>query len=88
MRTASTQRLSHALFEVATRWFVAVLIDVTPNVQIIEEAKRSLHDAICVVRNLVRDNRIVYGGGSAEIACSLRVREEADKVFSRCFAHA
>ena len=29
---------------------------------IIEEAKRSLHDAICVVRNLVRDNRIVYGG--------------------------
>ena len=32
------------------------------NKMIIEEAKRSLHDAICVVRNLVRDNRIVYGG--------------------------
>jgi chaperonin GroEL (HSP60 family) len=24
---------------------------------IIEEAKRSMHDALCVVRNLVRDNR-------------------------------
>lgn len=32
------------------------------NKMIIEEAKRSLHDALCVVRNLVRDNRIVYGG--------------------------
>merc|ERR1719353_685411 len=50
------------------------------NKMIIEEAKRSLHDAICVVRNLIRDNRIVYGGGAAEIACSLKVSEEADKV--------
>lgn len=50
------------------------------NKMIIEEAKRSLHDAMCVTRNLVRDNRVVYGGGSAEIACSLAVDEEADKV--------
>lgn len=49
------------------------------NKMIIEEAKRSLHDAICVVRNLVRDNRIVYGGGAAEIAMALAVSEEADK---------
>merc|ERR1711988_1630261 len=47
---------------------------------IIDEAKRSLHDAICVVRNLVRTNRIVYGGGAAEIACSIKVYEESDKV--------
>merc|ERR1712066_501573 len=49
------------------------------NKMIIDEAKRSLHDAICVVRNLVRSNRIVYGGGAAEIACSIKVSEEADK---------
>lgn len=48
--------------------------------QIIEEAKRSLHDALCVIRNLVRDNRIVYGGGAAEISCALAVSEAADKV--------
>ena len=48
--------------------------------QIIDEAKRSLHDALCVVRNLVRDNRIVYGGGAAEIACSLAVEDAAVKV--------
>jgi len=50
------------------------------NKMIIDEAKRSIHDAICVIRNLVRDNRIVYGGGAAEIACSIAVSKAADKV--------
>jgi T-complex protein 1 subunit epsilon len=49
------------------------------NKMIIDEAKRSLHDALCVVRNLVRDNRIVYGGGASEIACSVAVENAADK---------
>jgi T-complex protein 1 subunit epsilon len=49
-------------------------------VQIIEEAKRSIHDALCVVRNLVQDNRVVYGGGAAEIACAIATSQEADKV--------
>eukprot|EP00357_Protocruzia_adherens_P002551 CAMPEP_0115007418 /NCGR_PEP_ID=MMETSP0216-20121206/21168_1 /TAXON_ID=223996 /ORGANISM="Protocruzia adherens, Strain Boccale" /LENGTH=535 /DNA_ID=CAMNT_0002374357 /DNA_START=101 /DNA_END=1708 /DNA_ORIENTATION=- len=48
--------------------------------QIVDEAKRSLHDSICVVRNLVRDSKIVYGGGSAEMACALAISETADKV--------
>lgn len=47
---------------------------------IIEEAKRSMHDALCVVRNLVRDNRVVYGGGAAEISCALAVSQEADHI--------
>jgi T-complex protein 1 subunit epsilon len=50
------------------------------NKMIVDEAKRSLHDAMCVVRNLVKDNRVVYGGGSAEIACSLAVSAYADTV--------
>lgn len=50
------------------------------NKMIIDEAKRSIHDALCVVRNLVTDNRIVYGGGAAEIACSLAVEDAAIKV--------
>lgn len=49
------------------------------NKMIIDEAKRSLHDALCVVRNLVKDNRVVYGGGAAEIACSLAVDDAAVK---------
>merc|ERR1712226_1817800 len=47
---------------------------------IIEEAKRSMHDALCVVRNLIRDSRVVYGGGAAEISCALAVSKEADKI--------
>lgn len=47
---------------------------------IIDEAKRSIHDALCVVRNLVRDSRVVYGGGAAEISCALAVGKEADKI--------
>merc|ERR1712051_656701 len=47
---------------------------------IVDEAKRSMHDALCAVRNLVRDNRIVYGGGASEISCSLAVSKAADKI--------
>jgi len=50
------------------------------NKMIIDEAKRSMHDALCVVRNLVRDNRIVYGGGAAEIACSVAVAAKANTI--------
>ncbi|PVZ99676.1 hypothetical protein BB558_004319 [Smittium angustum] len=50
------------------------------NKMIVDEAKRSLHDAMCVVRNLIRDNRVVYGGGAVEIACSVAVSEKADEV--------
>ncbi|CCI10736.1 unnamed protein product [Albugo candida] len=50
------------------------------NKMIVEEAKRSLHDAMCVTRNLIKNNRIVYGGGSAEVACGITVRKHADKI--------
>lgn len=45
----------------------------------IEETKRSIHDALCVARNLIRNNSIVYGGGSAEISCSISVEAAADR---------
>ena len=37
------------------------------NKMIVDEAKRSLHDAMCVARNLIKDNRIVYGGGAVSV---------------------
>jgi len=45
---------------------------------IVEEAKRALHDALCVVRNMIKCPKIVYGGGSAELACSIFVNENAN----------
>lgn len=50
---------------------------------ILDETKRSLHDAICVARNLVRDNAIVYGGGAAEIAAGIAVADAANEVIGQ-----
>lgn len=50
------------------------------NKMIVEEAKRSIHDALCVIRNIVKDTRIVFGGGAPEISCSLAVAKAADKI--------
>ncbi|CAG9827387.1 unnamed protein product [Diabrotica balteata] len=64
------------------------------NQMLVAEAKRSLHDALCVVRSLVQEPRVVYGGGAAEIACSLAVAAQADQLASleqyayRAFAEA
>ena len=61
---------------------------------IVDEAKRSLHDALCVVRNLIKNNRVVFGGGSVEIACCLAINKAADQISSveqyavRAFADA
>ncbi|CCD22555.1 chaperonin-containing T-complex subunit CCT5 NDAI_0A03980 [Naumovozyma dairenensis CBS 421] len=49
------------------------------NKMIVDEAQRALHDSLCVVRNLVKDSRVVYGGGAAEVTMSLAVSEEADR---------
>ena len=58
---------------------ILVFDDTIGNKMMIEETKRSIHDALCVARNLIRNNRIVYGGGSAEIACSIAVEAAADR---------
>jgi len=49
------------------------------NQMIVDEAQRSLHDAMCVVRNLVIDNRVVYGGGSTELACTTAISKAANE---------
>ncbi|KAI5952422.1 CCT5 [Candida jiufengensis] len=49
------------------------------NEMIVAEGVRALHDSLCVVRNLIRDNRVVYGGGASELTCSIAVSEAADK---------
>lgn len=50
------------------------------NQMIVDEAKRCFHDALCCVRNLIRDNRIVPGGGASEIAAAIAVEAAADQV--------
>ena len=47
---------------------------------ICDEAKRCLHDALCVVRNMIRNNNVVGGGGATELACSIAVSKAADQI--------
>lgn len=47
---------------------------------ICDEANRCLHDALCVVRNMIKNNNIVPGGGASEMAAAISVYDEADKI--------
>ena len=41
------------------------------------EAERSFHDALCVIRSLVKKKAIVAGGGAVEIQMSLKLQKKA-----------
>jgi len=51
--------------------------------QVIEDAERALHDALCVVADVFKDNRIVTGGGAVEEEITRRLREYAPTVGGR-----
>lgn len=44
---------------------------------ILDEAERSLHDALCVLTQTVKNSQMVLGGGNSEIRMSLAVEEVA-----------
>jgi len=50
---------------------------------VVDEAERSLHDALCVVRNAVEDGKIVPGGGAPEAEVAKELRDYAVKVGGR-----
>lgn len=44
----------------------------------ISEAKRALWDALCAVRNVLADNAVVAGGGSAELSAAIALTAPAE----------
>lgn len=44
---------------------------------ILDEAERSIHDAICVLVAAVKNHKVIYGGGNAEMRMALAVDELA-----------
>jgi thermosome len=50
---------------------------------LLDEAERSLHDGLCVVRNAVEDAKIVAGGGAPEAELAKNLRKYAVKVGGR-----
>jgi len=47
---------------------------------ILDEAERSLHDAICVLVSAVKNHKTIFGGGNAEMRMALAVQDLAQKV--------
>lgn len=50
------------------------------NKLVLDEAERSVHDALCVVRSLVKQKYLIAGGGAPEIELSLRLAEKGDLI--------
>jgi thermosome len=51
--------------------------------RMIDETERSIHDALCVVRDVVRDPRVVGGGGAVEIEAASQLRRWAQGLSGR-----
>jgi len=51
--------------------------------RIVDEAERSLHDALCVVKDVVEEPKIVAGGGAVDIEIARRLRAYAEKLKGR-----
>jgi archaeal chaperonin len=49
----------------------------------VDEAERSLHDALCVVRDVVQEPKIVAGGGAPEMEIAKALRSYADNLPGR-----
>jgi thermosome len=62
--------------------------------RIVAEAERSIHDALCVVRDVVQEPKIVAGGGAPELEVAKALKKYAETLPGReqlavqCFAEA
>ena len=50
---------------------------------VVDEAERSIHDAICVVRNVLEDKKVVPGGGAPEAFVSRKLHKFAESLVGR-----
>jgi len=51
--------------------------------RIVDEAERSVHDALCVVRDVVQEPKIVAGGGAPESELAGAIRKFSEKISGR-----
>ncbi|HIE13669.1 TPA: thermosome subunit, partial [Candidatus Bathyarchaeota archaeon] len=51
--------------------------------RIVDEAERSVHDALCVVRDVVQEPKILVGGGAPELEIARVLRDYAESLPGR-----
>jgi len=67
--------------------FVTILVR-SSNKHLLDETERSLHDALCVMRSIIRRRFLVMGGGAMEIEVSLSLKQHGKTltgINSYCF---
>ena len=47
---------------------------------VLDEADRSMHDALCVLLSTVKNSRIIFGGGNAEVSMANAIDQAANKI--------
>ncbi|MFX1431701.1 MAG: thermosome subunit beta [Promethearchaeota archaeon] len=50
---------------------------------IVDEVERAIHDALCVVRDIVEDEKLVGGGGAPELETAIQLRKYASTLGGR-----
>ncbi|MFX1345808.1 MAG: thermosome subunit beta [Promethearchaeota archaeon] len=50
---------------------------------IVDEVDRAIHDALCVIRDVVEDQKIVGGGGAPELETAIQLRKYASSLGGR-----
>ena len=50
---------------------------------VVDEVERAIHDALCVVRDVVEDQKLVGGGGAPEIETAIQLRKFASTLGGR-----
>ena len=62
--------------------------------RVVDEAERSIHDALCVARDVIQEPKIVAGGGAPEMEVARALKQYAEtlpgreQLAVRCFAEA
>jgi len=46
--------------------------------RVVDEAERSIHDALCVIKDVLEEPKIVAGGGAPELELAMRLRDWAE----------
>ncbi len=50
---------------------------------VVDEVERAIHDALCVIRDVVEDQKLVGGGGAPEIETAIQLRKYASTLGGR-----
>ena len=50
---------------------------------VVDEVDRAIHDALCVVRDIVEDEKLVGGGGAPEVETAIQLRKYASSLGGR-----